>query len=202
MLNKIRIAVLCSGGGTNFQAIMSAQQAGMIPHGEVVLVVSDSSSAYVLTRAERNGVESAVVDKKQYPDRNVREEEILKILKEKNIEFVVFAGFMTILSDKFVRAYENRIINIHPALIPSFCGEGYYGLHVHEAVLKRGVKVTGATVHYVTEVCDGGPIILQKAVDVKEGDTPETLQKRVMREAEWVILPEAVEMVCKMLSEE
>lgn len=199
MLKKIKIAVLCSGGGTNFQAIINSQQAGMIPHGEVVLVISDRSDAYVLTRAARNEIESVVVDKKQYPDRYDREREILRVLQDKGIEFVVFAGFMTILSQNFVKAYENRIINVHPALIPSFCGEGYYGLHVHEAVLKRGVKVTGATVHYVTEVCDGGPIILQKAVAVKEGDTPETLQKRVMREAEWIILPEAVEIVCKKL---
>lgn len=199
---KVRIAVLCSGGGTNFQAILSAQQAGMIPHGEVVLAVTDHKEAYVLTRAQRNGVETAVVDRKDYPDRTGREERILKILEEKQIEFVVFAGFMTILSERFVKKYEGRIINVHPALIPSFCGEGFYGLHVHEAVLARGVKVTGATVHYVNEVCDGGPIILQKAVEVKEGDTPESLQKRVMREAEWVILPEAVEIVCKKLKGE
>lgn len=199
-MNKVRIAVLCSGGGTNFQAILSAQQAGMIEHGEVVLLISDHKDAYVLTRAMRNGVESAVVDVHEVPDRREREERILGILREKEIGFVVFAGFMSILSERFTRAYEGRIINVHPSLIPSFCGKGYYGLHVHEAVLARGVKVTGATVHFVTEECDGGPIILQKAVEVKEGDTPETLQKRVMREAEWVILPEAVELVCKQLS--
>ena len=146
-------------------------------------------------------IRTAVFDKKQYP-RAAREEEILLCLKENNIGLVVFAGFMTILSERFVSAYRNRIINVHPALIPSFCGEGMYGLHVHEAVLAAGVKVTGATVHYVTEVCDGGPIIAQKAVEVREGDTPETLQKRVMREAEWIILPEAVETVCKKLLEE
>ncbi len=200
-MSKVRIAVLCSGGGTNFQAIMSAWQAGMIPHGEVVLVISDHKDAYVLTRAKRNGVESAVVDLREVPDRNEREERILEILREKQIGFVVFAGFMSILSARFIRAYEGRIINVHPSLIPSFCGKGYYGLHVHEAALARGVKVTGATVHFVTEECDGGPIILQRAVEVKEGDTPETLQKRVMREAEWVILPEAVELVCKSLSQ-
>lgn len=200
-MSKVRIAVLCSGGGTNFQAILSAQQAGMIPHGEVVLLISDHKDAYVLTRAERNGVESAVVDVHEVPDRREREERILKILREKEIGFVVFAGFMSILSERFTRAYEGRIINVHPSLIPSFCGRGYYGLHVHEAVLARGVKVTGATVHFVTEECDGGPIILQRAVEVKEGDTPESLQKRVMREAEWVILPEAVELVCKSLSQ-
>ena len=199
-MNKVRIAVLCSGGGTNFQAILSAQQAGMIEHGEVVLLISDHKDAYVLTRAMRNGVESAVVDVHEVPDRREREERILGILREKEIGFVVFAGFMSILSERFTRAYEGRIINVHPSLIPSFCGKGYYGLHVHEAVLARGVKVTGATVHFVTEECDGGPIILQRAVEVKEGDTPESLQKRVMREAEWVIFPEAVELVCKQLS--
>lgn len=198
-MRKTRIAVLCSGGGTNFQAIVNAQEAGLIPHGEVVLVVTDNAGAYVLTRAARYGIESAVVDKKEYRDRGVREEKILSLMREKNIEFIVFAGFMTILSADFVSAYEGRIINVHPALIPSFCGPGYYGLKVHEQVLARGVKVTGATVHYVTEICDGGPIIAQKAVEVREGDTPETLQKRVMREAEWVILPEAVELVCKKL---
>lgn len=200
-MSKVRIAVLCSGGGTNFQAILSAQQAGMIEHGEVVLLISDHKDAYVLTRAMRNGVESAVVDVHEVPDRREREERILEILREKEIGFVVFAGFMSILSERFTRAYEGRIINVHPSLIPSFCGKGYYGLHVHEAVLARGVKVTGATVHFVTEECDGGPIILQRAVEVKEGDTPESLQKRVMREAEWVILPEAVELVCKSLSQ-
>lgn len=198
-MSKTRIAVLCSGGGTNFQAIVNAQEAGLIPHGEVVLVVTDNAGAYVLTRAARYGIESAVVDKKEYRDRGVREEKILSLMREKNIEFIVFAGFMTILSADFVSAYEGRIINVHPALIPSFCGPGYYGLKVHEQVLARGVKVTGATVHYVTEICDGGPILLQKAVEVREGDTPEVLQKRVMREAEWVILPEAVELVCKKL---
>ena len=200
-MSKVRIAVLCSGGGTNFQAILSAQQAGMIEHGEVALLISDHKDAYVLTRAMRNGVESAVVDVHEVPDRREREERILGILREKEIGFVVFAGFMSILSERFTRAYEGRIINVHPSLIPSFCGKGYYGLHVHEAVLARGVKVTGATVHFVTEECDGGPIILQRAVEVKEGDTPESLQKRVMREAEWVILPEAVELVCKQLSQ-
>ena len=198
-MRKTRIAVLCSGGGTNFQAIVNAQEAGLIPHGEVVLVVTDNTGAYVLTRAARYNIECAVVDKKEFKDRRVREEIILSIMREKDIEFIVFAGFMTILSADFVSAYEGRIINVHPALIPSFCGPGYYGLKVHEEVLARGVKVTGATVHYVTEVCDGGPILLQKAVEVKEGDTPEVLQKRVMREAEWVILPEAVELVCKKL---
>ncbi len=201
-MNKVKIAVLCSGGGTNFQAIVNAQQAGMIPSGEVVLVVTDKRDAYVLTRAARYGIESVVVDRKEAPDRAEREKRILAELQARGIEFIVFAGFMTILSGNFVKHYPGRIINVHPALIPSFCGEGMYGLHVHEAVLARGVKVTGATVHYVNEVCDGGPIIAQRAVEVKEGDTPEILQKRVMREAEWVILPEAVEAVCKKLKGE
>ena len=201
-MNKVKIAVLCSGGGTNFQAIVNAQQAGMIPSGEVVLVVTDKRDAYVLTRAARYGIESVVVDRKEAPDRAEREKRILAELQARGIEFIVFAGFMTILSGNFVKHYPGRIINVHPALIPSFCGEGMYGLHVHEAVLARGVKVTGATVHYVNEVCDGGPIIAQRAVEVKEGDTPEILQKRVMREAEWIILPEAVEAVCKKLKGE
>lgn len=200
MLNKrVRIAVLCSGGGTNFQAILNAADAGMIPDGEVKLVVTDHREAFVLTRAARAGIKAEIVDHKEFPDRAEREQRILEILEENQIEFVVFAGFMTILSENFVKRYPHRIINIHPALIPSFCGKGFYGLHVHEAVLKAGVKITGATVHYVNEVCDGGEIIAQKAVEVKEGDTPEILQKRVMREAEWIILPEAVETVCKKL---
>ena len=198
-MNKIRIAVLCSGGGTNFQAILNAQDAGMIPDGEVKLVITDHKEAFVLTRAARAGIKAEIADRKDIPDRAMREKRILEILKENEIEFVVFAGFMTILSENFVKEYPNRIINVHPALIPSFCGKGFYGLHVHEAVLAAGVKVTGATVHYVNEVCDGGQIIAQKAVEVQEGDTPETLQKRVMREAEWVILPQAVETVCKKL---
>ena len=191
-MNKIKIAVLCSGGGTNFQAILNAQEAGLIAHGEVGLLVSDSQTAYALERARRNGVKTAVADKKIFTDRKAREQEIMRLLAEYGAQLVVLAGFMTVLSGEFVKAYENAIINVHPALIPSFCGEGMYGLHVHEAVLARGVKVTGATVHYVNEVCDGGPIIAQKAVEVREGDTPELLQKRVMREAEWVILPEAI----------
>ena len=198
-MSKIRIAVLCSGGGTNFQAIVNASDAGMIPDGEVKLVITDHKEAFVLTRAARAGIKAEVADRKDIPERAEREKRILEILEENEIEFVVFAGFMTILSENFVKRYPNRIINVHPALIPSFCGKGFYGLHVHEAVLAAGVKVTGATVHYVTEVCDGGKIIAQKAVEVKEGDTPDILQKRVMREAEWVILPEAVQTVCKKL---
>ena len=199
MLKKLPIAVLCSGGGTNLQAILDAEAAGNIPSGRVALVVSDNANAFALERAKKAGVETAVFDRKQVPDRKEREARILALLREKQIGLVILAGFMTILSEKFTRAFENRIINVHPSLIPSFCGPGFYGLKVHEAALARGVKVTGATVHYVNEVCDGGPIILQKAVNVEEGDTPETLQKRVMREAEWKILPAAAEIVCKKL---
>lgn len=202
MLKKVPIAVLCSGGGTNLQAILDSAAAGAIPSGEVVLVVSDNASAYALERAAKAGVETAVFDRKAVPSRAEREEKILSVLQEKQIGLVILAGFMTILSEKFTRAFENRIINVHPSLIPSFCGPGFYGLKVHEAALARGVKVTGATVHYVNEVCDGGPIILQKAVNVEESDTPETLQKRVMREAEWKILPAAAEIVCKKLLQE
>ena len=199
MLKQIPIAVLCSGGGTNLQAILDAEAAGKLPSGHVALVVSDNAGAFALERAKRAGVETAVFEKKSIPDRKQREEAILSFLQEKGIGLVVLAGFMTILSEKFTRAFAMRIINVHPSLIPSFCGPGFYGLKVHEAALARGVKVTGATVHYVNEVCDGGPIILQKAVAVEEGDTPEVLQKRVMREAEWQILPAAVELVCKKL---
>ena len=202
MLKKVPIAVLCSGGGTNLQAILDAEAAGNIPSGRVALVVSDNANAFALERAKKAGVETAVFDRKQVPDRKEREARILALLREKQIGLVILAGFMTILSENFTRAFENRIINVHPSLIPSFCGPGYYGLKVHEAALARGVKVTGATVHYVNEVCDGGPIILQKAVNVEDGDTPETLQKRVMREAEWKILPAAAELVCKKLLQE
>ena len=202
MLKKVPIAVLCSGGGTNLQAILDAEAAGNIPSGRVALVVSDNANAFALERAKKAGVETAVFDRKQVSDRKEREARILALLREKQIGLVILAGFMTILSENFTRAFENRIINVHPSLIPSFCGPGYYGLKVHEAALARGVKVTGATAHYVNEVCDGGPIILQKAVNVEEGDTPETLQKRVMREAEWKILPAAAELVCKKLLQE
>ena len=198
-MNRVRVAVLCSGGGTNLQAILDSAAAGAIPSGEIALVVSDSAQAFALERANRAGVKTFVVDKKQYPDRREREQRILAALEEAGIGLVVLAGFMTILSEAFTKKYEMRMINVHPSLIPSFCGPGFYGLKVHEAALARGVKVTGATVHFVNEVCDGGPIIAQKAVEVQEGDTPEVLQKRVMREAEWIILPRAVETVCKQL---
>ena len=198
-MNRVRVAVLCSGGGTNLQAILDSAAAGAIPSGEIALVVSDSAQAFALERAKRAGVKTFVVDKKQYPDRREREQRILAALEETGIGLVVLAGFMTILSEAFTKKFEMRMINVHPSLIPSFCGPGFYGLKVHEAALARGVKVTGATVHFVNEVCDGGPIIAQKAVEVQEGDTPEVLQKRVMREAEWIILPRAVETVCKQL---
>ena len=198
-MNRVRVAVLCSGGGTNLQAILDSAAADAIPSGEIALVVSDSAQAFALERAKRAGVKTFVADKKQYPDRREREQRILAALEEAGIGLVVLAGFMTILSEAFTKKYEMRMINVHPSLIPSFCGPGFYGLKVHEAALARGVKVTGATVHFVNEVCDGGPIIAQKAVEVQEGDTPEVLQKRVMREAEWIILPRAVETVCKQL---
>ncbi len=198
-MEKVRIAILCSGGGTNFQAVCNAQEAGLLPDGEVVLLICDHAGAFVLKRAERMGIPAVVIDRREMKDRAAREQKIIGTLKEYRVGLVVLAGFMSILSPAFVKEYENRILNIHPALLPAFGGEGFYGLHVHEAVLKAGVKVTGATVHYVTAACDGGPIIAQKAVEVKEGDTPETLQKRVMREAEWVIFPEAIQTVCKKI---
>ena len=176
-MEKVKTAVLCSGGGTNFQAIFNAQEAGLISHGEIVLVISDHEEAFALERAKRVGIPTAVFDRKKFPDRDVREQKILACLREGEIGLVVLAGFMTILSPVFIAAYEKRIINIHPALLPSFGGRGFFGLHVHEAVLKAGVKVTGATVHYVTAECDAGPIIAQRAVEVFEDDTPDPSEK-------------------------
>lgn len=193
---KTKIAVFVSGGGTNFEALINAQENGKIPHGEIVLMVSSSKTAYALKRAENHGIKSVVCSKKELGSQESFEEEILKNLEENDIQLIVLAGFMSILSKEFTKKYENRIINIHPSLIPSFCGEGFYGLHVHEAALKKGVKVTGATVHIVNEIPDGGPIIMQKAVYIEENDTPEILQKRVMEQAEWKILPESVELMC------
>ena len=193
---KTKIAVFVSGGGTNFEALINAQENGKIPHGEIVLMVSSSKTAYALKRAENHGIKSVVCSKKELGSQEKFEEEILKDLEENDIQLIVLAGFMSILSKEFTKKYENRIINIHPSLIPSFCGEGFYGLHVHEAALKKGVKVTGATVHIVNEIPDGGPIIMQRAVYVEENDTPEILQKRVMEQAEWKILPESVELMC------
>lgn len=193
---KTKIAVFVSGGGTNFEALINAQENGKIPHGEIVLMVSSSKTAYALKRAENHGIKSVVCSKKELGSQESFEEEILKNLEENDIQLIVLAGFMSILSKEFTKKYENRIINIHPSLIPSFCGEGFYGLHVHEAALKKGVKVTGATVHIVNEIPDGGPIIMQRAVYIEENDTPEILQKRVMEQAEWKILPESVELMC------
>lgn len=191
-----RIGVLVSGGGTNLQALLDAQAAGVIKSGRVSVVVSDKPGAYALTRAENAGVETCVIEKKAYGSRDEFCSALADYMDEKQIDLIVMAGFMTIVTDAFLKRYAGRILNVHPALIPSFCGDGFYGLRVHEAALKYGVKVTGATVHFVNGVTDGGEIILQKAVAVEEGDTPETLQKRVMEQAEWKILPEAVELFC------
>ncbi|HAY72888.1 MAG TPA: phosphoribosylglycinamide formyltransferase [Ruminococcaceae bacterium] len=202
MKNKAEIAVLVSGGGTNLQALIDARQSGIINSGRIALVVSNNSSAYALTRAENAGIPTAVVQKKECADQAEFENRILKLLEENKIDMIVLAGFMSILSADFVSHYPERIINVHPSLIPSFCGEGFYGLRVHRAALDYGVKVTGATVHFVNEIPDGGKIILQKAVDVEDGDTPEILQKRVMEQAEWKILPQATELVsAKILNE-
>ncbi len=197
MLDKTaRIAVLVSGGGTNLQAILDAQQSGIIKSGRVSLVISNNKDAYALTRAKNAGVECAVIEKTADFERN-----IVDRLERHGIDLIVLAGFMCILSKDFTARYSERIINVHPSLIPAFCGRGFYGLHVHEAALARGVKLTGATVHFVNEIPDGGRIIAQKAVEIKEGDTPEILQKRVMEQAEWIILPQAVEKVSKELTE-
>lgn len=198
----MNIAVFVSGGGTNLQALIDAQQSRIINSGRIALVVSNNSSAYALTRAENAGIPTAVVLKKECADQAEFENRILKLLEENKIDMIVLAGFMSILSADFVSHYPERIINVHPSLIPSFCGEGFYGLRVHRAALDYGVKVTGATVHFVNEIPDGGKIILQKAVDVEDGDTPEILQKRVMEQAEWKILPQATELVsAKILKE-
>lgn len=194
---KARIAVFVSGGGTNLQALIDAQKEGIINSGEIVLVVSNNSGAYALTRAEENGIASEVVLKKECGSQEAFEAKLIEILENYNIDLIVLAGFMSILSGDFTDRYPNRIINVHPSLIPSFCGKGFYGLHVHEAALEYGVKVTGATVHFVNEIPDGGQIIMQKAVEVLEGDTPEILQKRVMEQAEWKILPQAAEKISR-----
>ena len=199
---KTRIAVLVSGGGTNLQALLDAQERGEIPCGEIVLVVSDKEDAYALERAKNHGVETAVLSRKKKADRAVFENRLLETLAAHGIEMIILAGFMVILSENFVKRYPRRILNVHPSLIPSFCGAGYYGLHVHEAALERGVKVTGATVHYVNEIPDGGEIIAQKAVAVEAGDTPETLQRRVMEQAEWILLPRAAAMAAQRIAEE
>lgn len=200
MNNKVNIAVLVSGGGTNLQALIDAQKSGIITSGEIKLVVSSNKNAYALKRAENAGIKTVVCERKDFSQKEF-EENILNALEKEKIEVIVLAGFMSILSADFVKRYPERIINVHPSLIPSFCGEGFYGLRVHKAALDYGVKVTGATVHFVNEIPDGGRIIMQKAVEIKENDTPEALQKRVMENAEWIILPAAAEKVCKEIKE-
>ncbi len=193
----LNIAVLVSGGGTNLQALIDAQQAGQIQNGKIACVIASKPGIYALERAAKAEIPTEILVRKQYPTMEDYDKALIDTLERYEIDLIVLAGFMTIISDKVIRHYENRMINIHPSLIPSFCGEGFYGLRVHEAALEKGVKVTGATVHFVNEVCDGGPIILQKAVEVQQGDTPETLQRRVMEEAEWKILPRAVSLYCE-----
>ena len=200
MNNKVNIAVLVSGGGTNLQALINAQKSGIIKSGEIKLVVSSKKNAYALKRAEDACIKTAVCERKGFSQKEF-EESILNALEKEKIEVIVLAGFMSILSAEFVKHYPDRIINVHPSLIPSFCGEGFYGLKVHKAALDYGVKVTGATVHFVNEIPDGGRIIMQRAVEIKENDTPEALQKRVMENAEWIILPAAAEKVCKEIKE-
>ena len=195
MKNKARIAVLVSGGGTNLQALIDAQHSGIISSGEIVLVISSQPTAYALERAKNAGIDTAVAYKKELGSHEAFEKKIHALLDEYKIDLIVLAGFMSILSEDFTKAYPKRILNVHPSLIPSFCGAGFYGLRVHEAALSYGVKVTGATVHFVNEIPDGGEIVMQKAVEIKDGDTAEVLQRRVMEEAEWKILPAAVEKV-------
>lgn len=198
----IQIAVFVSGGGTNLQALIDAEQAGRIHSGHLALVVASKPGVYALDRAEKAGIPSVVVSRKDCAGQAEFEEKILAALNAHHIDMIVLAGFMSILSADFTRRWPNRILNVHPALIPSFCGKGYYGLKVHEAALAYGVKVTGATVHYVNEIPDGGEILLQKAVEIQPGDTPETLQRRVMEQAEWILLPQATELVAARLSQE
>lgn len=190
------IVVLVSGGGTNLQALIDACEAGKVPNGKITCVIASNPDAYALTRAKNHGIPTRVIPRKSYPDAKAFSLDLLKALQEEKVDLVVYAGFMTIVDEAVAKAFPNRMINVHPALIPSFSGKGFYGLHVHEAALEAGVKITGATVHFVNEICDGGPIILQKAVTVKNGDTPKTLQKRVMEEAEWELLPKAVDLFC------
>ena len=201
MEKRINVAVLVSGGGTNLQAIIDAEKSGVIKSAHIALVISNKSDAYALERAKNSGIDSAVVIKKECKDNEEFEQKITDIIEANNIDLIVLAGFMCILSEKFTNHFKDRILNIHPSLIPSFCGEGFYGLRVHQAALEKGVKVTGATVHFVNEIPDGGKIIMQKAVEIQDGDTPEILQKRVMEQAEWVIYPLAIEKVSKNLLE-
>lgn len=198
MVRKARIAVLVSGGGTNLQALIDAQKSGIISSGEITLVISNKEGAYALERAANAGIKTETVIKKETPDFEGR---LIELLEANATDVIVLAGFMSILSERFTSHFEKRILNVHPSLIPSFCGEGFYGLRVHQAALDYGVKVTGATVHYVNEIPDGGQIIMQKAVEIQPDDTPEILQKRVMEQAEWIILPLSVEKVCKEITE-
>lgn len=199
MHSLTRIAVLVSGGGTNLQALIDAQRNDIIKSGTIELVISNNSDAYALTRAENAGIKTACVLKKECSSQLDFENKIISLLQDNNIDLIILAGFMSILSEYFTSKYDKRIINVHPSLIPSFCGKGFYGLKVHEAALEKGVKVTGATVHFVNEIPDGGEIILQKAVEIEDNDTPQTLQKRVMENAEWIILPLAVEKVSQQI---
>ena len=192
-----KIAVLVSGGGTNLQALIDAQNSGVIKNGKITCVISSNPDAYALERAKKNKIPTRVISRKEFNSVSGYTKAVTDALVEEKADLVVYAGFMTILDEQIVKVFENRMMNVHPSLIPSFCGKGYYGLHVHEEVLKKGVKLTGATIHFVTEECDGGPIILQKAVEVRNDDTPEILQKRVMEEAEWVMLPQAVSLFCE-----
>ena len=201
-MNKARIAVLVSGGGTNLQALLDAEASGRLPSGQIVLVISNNPNAYALTRAEQAGVEALTITKKACGGQEAFEAAVLEALSVRQIDLIVLAGFMSILSAGFISHYVNRILNVHPSLIPSFCGKGFYGLKVHEAALAYGVKVTGATVHFVNEIPDGGQILLQKAVPILPGDTPEILQRRVMEQAEWILLPEAVELVSAEIQKE
>lgn len=191
----LRIGILVSGGGTNLQAIIDAIQCGEITNAEIVTVVASNTKAYAIERAKKHGIPSIVISRKAFASIQEHDAALCDHMQHCEVDLIVMAGYLSIVGDELIRKFENKIINIHPSLIPSFCGQGFYGLRVHEAALERGVKITGATVHYVNGVCDGGPILLQKAVDVKEGDTPETLQKRVMEEAEWKLLPQAINMI-------
>lgn len=193
----MNIAVLVSGGGTNLQALIDAQNRGEIKNGKITCVIASKPDAYALERAEKNGIATRVIARKEYDDVHTYTKAVTDALIEEKADLVVYAGFMTILDEQIVKAFPYKMMNVHPALIPSFCGKGFYGLHVHEAVLEKGVKLTGATVHFVTEECDGGPIILQKAAAVENGDTPEILQRRVMEQCEWKILPQAVSLFCE-----
>lgn len=202
MVSKTRIAVLVSGGGTNLQALLDAQKGGKLPDGEIVLVVASNPKAYAITRAQQAGIPAVVCSRKTLGSQGAFEAAISQALADHGVELIVLAGFMSILSEAFTSRWPRRILNVHPSLIPSFCGKGYYGLKVHEAALAYGVKVTGATVHFVNEVPDGGEILLQKAVEVLPGDTPEVLQRRVMEQAEWILLPQATQMISEEIRRE